>query len=286
MISNSMNPLIESRALNDQVSHLKAQITSGTPISPGKYRDLLKQLNSAFEMLQNLKSSKMSNPFVKTQNEGLEARVTELYGNLESGRVKGEIVQIQEESTFLKKGRLTLRAVKKLELHINELEKNCLPSIPDRRVIADAKQTLLNAKAKLEGKPVIKHFDYLAQQKPVQFMDEIQLLPEEVEELYDVARAVYNRDPGAKRSYNKMSENNKRIFQKHVQNLAAIAFDDPLETMQALLATANELVANGEGYPSSDQIDQLFIGLSQLREEETAKEGKIFSLTSQRFLQG
>jgi hypothetical protein len=38
--------------------------------------------------------------------------------------------------------------------------------------------------------------------------------------------------------------------------------------MQALIATANDLVGNGEKYPTSDQIDQIFLGLLQVLKEE------------------
>jgi hypothetical protein len=77
--------------------------------------------------------------------------------------------------------------------------------------------------------------------------------------------------------YHGLPEDHKRRFQNHMQQLTAKAFDDPLETMQALIATVNELVENGESYPSRDQIDQLFLGLSQATENERA-DGKIFSL--------
>jgi hypothetical protein len=79
--------------------------------------------------------------------------------------------------------------------------------------------------------------------------------------------------------YNMLSDDHKRRFQRHMQNLTAKPFDDPLETMQSLIATANELVENGESYPTQHQIDQLFLGLSYATEEER-RDGKIFSLKS------
>jgi len=280
MTFKPVNSLTESRTLDHQVRTLKQQITASGEISLRQYKQLSRELGRAAETLENL--DKTSNLFTKTQNAHLKEEVVNLYGALEFGLVKREVSQIQAEATSLK--RLpTPQLAKELERHITALESKYLPSIPDRRVLADAKQTLLDAKAKLAGKPVMKHFDYLAQQKPaVQFVDEVQLLPEEAEELYDVARAIYNRDPGARGAYNKLLGSNKRSVEKHLQNLAAVALEDPLETMQALIATANDLVANGEGYPSSDQIDQLFIGLSQLEDKEAvAKEGKVFSFPLQ-----
>src|SRR5262249_10594014 len=153
--------------------------------------------------------------FTKALAESIKGRVIQLYADLEDGLVKREVTQIKEELTSLKKGRLTLKAIKTLELHIDELEKNHLTAIPDRRIIADAKHALLEAKSRLEGKPVLPHLDFLAQQKNVQFVEEIKLLPGEIEELFDIARAVYNRDlRQAKMRYATLPEDHKRRFEK------------------------------------------------------------------------
>jgi len=49
---------------------------------------------------------------------------------------------------------------------------------------------------------------------------------------------------------------------------------------------ANERVRNGEGYPSRAQIDELFLGLSQVNVEEKKDPDKIFSLRSRASLGG
>jgi uncharacterized protein YhaN len=269
-----LNKFNSSQTLQSNVQELAGQIAH-SPISPRKYQSLSKKLDRAFETLQDLESSsKTAGLFAQT----LKEQVVKLYADLEDGLVKREVTQIKEESTSLKKGRLTLKAIKTLELHISELEKNHLTSIPDRKIIADAKQALLEAKAKLEGKPVVRHFDFLSQQKNIHFMEEIELLPGEIEELFDIAKALYNRDfRQAKMRYATLPQDHKQRFGKHMQNLMAQPFVDALETMQALIATANELVDNGEGYPSHNAIDQLFLGLSQMP-AEGKPESKIVSL--------
>ncbi len=277
MRSNEVNKLTGSRWLQSEVQTIKEEMASA-PLSPRKYQHLSKKLDHALETLQDLESkNKTVSVFAKAQTDHLKEQVVKLYGDLEDGLVKREVSQIKEESSSLKKGRLTLKAIKKLEMHISELERNHLTSIPDRRIIADAKHALLEAKGKLEGKPVVRHFDILKHQKDVHFVEEIVLMPDEVEELFDIARAIYNRDlRQAKMRYATLPQDHKRRFEKHMQNLMAKPFEDPLETMQGMIATARELVDNGEGYPSSDEIDQLFLGLSQVDAEERA-EGKIFS---------
>lgn len=275
MISKKVNKLSESRWLQSEVQTIAGEIAQ-SPISPKKYQHLSKKLDHALETLREIEAkTKVANVFAKAQTELLKEQMVKLYGDLEDGLVKREVSQIQEESTCLKKGRLTLKAVKKLELHISELEKNHLTAIPERRIIADAKQALLEAKARLDGKPVVRHFDFLSSQKNVQFVEEIALLPGEVEELFDIARSLYNRNiREAKMRYATLPESHKHRFEKQMQNLLAIPFEDVLETMQGLIATANDLVENGGGCPTSQQIDQLFLGLSQCATEENA-EGKI-----------
>ena len=246
------------------------------PVSPRKYQLLTKKLDNALKTLRE-GEGKTTNVFAKAQTEQLKEQMVELYGKLEDSLVEREVAQIQEESTSLRKGRLTLKAIKKLETHIHALEKNHLTLVPDRRIIADAKQALTEAKAKMKGEPVVRHFDMLANQKNVRFVDEIALLPDEVEELFDVARAVYNRDfRQAKMRYATLQGEHKGKFEEHMRTLMATPFEDALETMQALIATANELVDNGEGYPSAQEIDRLFLGLAQFSAEEKA-EDKIVS---------
>ena len=267
MRSNEVNKYLPgSRWLHTQVRSIEGELAR-SPISQKKYQDLTKKLNAASRELQVLEK-KTSGVFAQAQTNYLKEKVITLSKGLVDGLVERKVSQIQQESSSLKK-RISQGAVKKLETHINQLERNHKTSIPHRRIIADAKHALLEAKAKLDGKPVTKHFDYLASQKNVRILGDIELLPGEVEELFDIAKAIYDRDfRQAKMRFNMLPEDHKRRFQSHMQNLMAKPFDDPLETMQALIATVNELVENGESYPSRDQIDQLFLGLSQLNDEE------------------
>ena len=276
-MGSNVNKLSGSRWLHSEVQTIEGEIAHSA-ISPKKYQSLCKKLNLASQKLQDLE--KTSDVFAKAQTEYLKEKVVRLSHDLVERLVEGEVSQIQHESTSLKKGRITSKAIKMLESHINHLEENHKTSIPHRRIVADAKHALIEAKAKLKGQPLTHHFEWLAKQNTVRFVEEFELLPGEVEELFDIAKAVYNRDfRQAKMRYNTLPEDHKRRFQRHMQDLMAKPFDDPLETMQSLIATVNELVENGESYPTSQQIDQLFLGLSQVTEEERA-EGRIFSFKS------
>lgn len=263
MRSNNINKFSGSRWLQTEVQTIEGEIAH-FPISHKKYQLLCKKLHSASQKLQDLE--KMTDVFAKTQAEYLKEKVVSLSKDLVDRLVEGEVTQIQRESSSLKQGKITAKAIKLLETHIHELEENHKTSIPHRRIIADAKHALLEAKAKLEGKPVVKHFDWLATQ--VKRVDEVELLPGDVEELFDIARAVYNRDfRQAKMRFNALTDDYRRRFERHMQQLTAAPFDDPLETVQALIATVNELIGNGESYPTANEIDQLFLGLSQLTDK-------------------
>lgn len=123
----------------------------------------------------------------------------------------------------------------------------------------------------------MNHFDLMASQKNVRFVEEVELLPGDIEELFDIARAVYNNDfRQAKMRFAGLPEEHRRRFDRHMQQLMGRPFVSTLETMQALIATANDLVENAEKYPTREAIDQLFMGLSQLDGEERTG-GKIFS---------
>ncbi len=265
MRSNGIN---SSRWVQSEVQTIEGEIAHSA-ISPKKFQSLSKKLHFAAQKLQDLE--KATDVFAKAQTEYLKEKVVTLSRDLVDRLVEGEVTQIQQESSSLKQGKITAKAVKLLESHISQLEDNHKTSIPHRRIIADAKHALLEAKAKLDGQAVVKHFDWLAKQNPVvRFVDEVELLPGEVEELFDIARAVYNRDfRQARMRYNTLLQDHRRRFESHMQQLTALPFDDALETIQALIATANDLVENGETYPTSQEIDNLFLGLSQVAKEES-----------------
>lgn len=258
---------INSRILQSQVQTIAGEMAEAS-ISPKKYEYFSKKLNRALASLQSLEAKKAVDLFSKNLGE----QVVKLYGDLEDGLVKQEVSKIEKWSSSLKEGRISNKAIKKLETHIHELESNHLTLCADRRIIEDAKKALLDAKEKLAGKPVTRHFDWLAQQTTkVQFVDE-SFLPGDVEELLDIARAIYNRDvKQAKMRYYGLPEEHKQIFQKHMQTLMAIPFDEPMQTAQALIATVNEIVHNGEGIPSESKVIEFFTGLIQLGFDERKK---------------
>ena len=171
MRSNEVNKFLPgSRWLHTQVQSIEGELAR-SPISQKKYQDLTKKLDVASRKLQALE--KTSGVFAKAQTQYLQEKVVTLSKDLVDRHVETEVSQIQKESSSLKK-RISQGAVKKLETHINQLERNHKTSIPHRRIIAEARHALLEAKAKLDGKPVAKHFTWLASQKNVRMLESIE----------------------------------------------------------------------------------------------------------------
>ena len=249
---------IQTRWLQLEVDTLTQEI-EGSLISPKKYQVLSRKLDDTWEAL----NTKTNNLFAKSQAENLKEQLRKLYGDLEEKLVNREVSQIKEESSSLRQGRLTRKAIKNLESHITTLEERHCPSIPNRRIIAEAKQALLEAKARLEKLPVQHHFAMLASQ--ASFPQEM-LVPGDVEDLFDIAKDMYNQDKKrAKSHFTALAEPYKRQVEAHLKYLGAQLFEDSTETIQALMATANDLVGNGQGYPTPNDIEQFFRDLKQLK---------------------
>src|SRR5882757_9376892 len=115
MRTNEISKFSGSRWLHSEVQTIEGEITHAS-ISPKKYQSLCKKLNLASQKLQDLE--KTSDVFAKAQTEYLKEKVISLSRDLVDRLVEGEVVQIQHESTSLKKGKITPKAIKMLEIHI------------------------------------------------------------------------------------------------------------------------------------------------------------------------
>lgn len=102
------------------------------------------------------------------------------------------------------------------------------------------------------------------------YLEESELEFGTIEDLLDIAKALYDEDlKQAKSLFNRLPESHKKQVQNHLFILNKVAFEDRFATIQALIATVNDLVRNNETYPTSEEIEDLFIGLKEIREEAT-----------------
>ncbi len=268
-------------SIHQRVAAIRRELE--TTSSPAKIHQLTHELDATLRVLLAFRRESAANPFIQADTEALSAELKTLYGRVATAWVKGEVAEIQGEAQELQAalldGNIEAEKVRHLARHLKAFRRECRPAIPERRVLAEADETLRRAKAQLSGE-VQNHFAWLAEQKPA--LD----LPEamgndlgDVEELFDIAGAIYNgKLREAKMHYNQLPSDHKRRFEQAMQQLTAKPFIDLFETMQGLIATANAVVGNGEGVPSRAEIDELFLGLAQVLDaEESSPASKIIS---------
>ncbi|MES2121500.1 MAG: hypothetical protein V4492_01835 [Chlamydiota bacterium] len=276
----NVNFLFENtRWISTEVESIAGEIET-SPISEKKYLDLSKRLDDTFRAIQNLETQqKTSTLFARTQAQSLKETCVELSQHLENAFVNREISLIQNDSVALHHGGATPEAIQKIEAQMNALLKNHALSIEQNKNLSEARRSIDLARIDMDGDGgTIRHMEWLATQRNVNWVEMNDLIPEEIEELFDIGKWVFDRNlKQAKTRFQKLPESHKSQFQEHMRLLAAKPFEDVTETIQALIATANNLAGNGCTYPSVDQIDELYLGLIQINDEENAS-GKIFSL--------
>lgn len=270
MNPSNINSLNSSQWLYAQMNAIAGEIEA-SPMSPQKYALLTRRLDSAFEALQSMES-KTTHLFIKTQTECLKEQFRDLYHQLDNALVNREIAQIQDASNELLGGP-SLPAIKKLETHLKSLMHKYAPSVEHHKVLSDARRAIEEAKVKLNIQVSPKPQPKAAQQA-AHCADPMDLLPGEVEDLFEIARTIYQGDlKRAKIGFAQLPAEHKQRVQAHMGALQADLFNNPTASMQALIATANELVGNHQNYFTVDEIDEFFAGLAQLNAEES----KIFS---------
>ncbi len=257
-----------------EVSSLANAIATSS-ISREKYHLLSKQLDNALNYLQQMETQgKVHHLF-----HNLKETLVNLYKDLEDGLVRTELSKIQAGSLSLRQGRISRQAIRFIEKRVKQLEQNYSGSVPEKRILAEAKEALAQAKLRLCGLVSKKQNPLFTQERQGTYTEETFLYPGEVEQLFEIAEAIYYNRPltQAKSRYNTLPEEHKSRIQHHLGLLSATLFENPIETMQALIATANDLVENHEGYPSLQQLHSLFLGLSEIQNTE---ERKIIRLTT------
>lgn len=279
-IKINLNFVCGSQGLQSQLQSIKGQLD--TIQSTRQVTQLIRELNQTSTALRDMKE-KAQNVFGQSQQDyfgGLEDEIIHIYGRIEDALVLRKISQIQHEAESLKDSMahgdpVDTKAVNTLKRHIFDFLKDYRPALKDRQVINDARQVLKEADLTLKGKipdeKPIAHFEWLVQQSDVRLIEDedIELEPGQYEDLFDIAAMVYNgKMREAKATYNQLPENLKRIFHLHIRELRAVAFNDEVETIKALLGTANQLVNNREPYPTRTQIDEIFMGLRNVTAEE------------------
>lgn len=281
-IKVNFNLVHGSQGLRDHVQSIAGKLRSSTT-SLKEVQQLTHELDVACTSLNAMKT-KTSSIFSQTDIfGGIEETIQALYGELNDATIRKEVLQIQQETGSLndamKAGNASLQAVDALEKHLSKITRDhCLLS-PDLRVIAEARRTLQRASSSIQGssstETVMNHFEWLAQQEPVHvILDDLE--EGEFEAILDVAALVYDgKIREAISSFHRLAGSHQERIKRHMGVLGKELFHDRLATLQALVATVNELVGNGELYPSYELIEELFTGLKELTDSRACLTGSI-----------
>lgn len=230
-------------------------------ISPKAYEYFSKQLAAAEKEIQNLYQVDLS--FAKHSKEILIS----LYRQLEDRLVEQEISLIRHRSEELKE-QVTRKAIRVLKQQITDFEYHHRPAVADRQVVAEAKIILKQAEKTLKKKKTPSHFNWLSKQQTLLYLG---FYIENTEELFEIAALLYNdQESQARHRFNLLPEEYKKRIRRNVEFLNAKIFEDRFETIQCLIGAARELVGTQEGLPSKKEIDEIFIELMEILDQEKA----------------
>lgn len=230
-------------------------------ISPKAYEYFSKQLAVIEKDIQNLYQIDLS--FAKHSKEILLS----LYRQLEDRLVEQEISLIRHRSEELKE-QATRKAIRILKQQINDFEYHHRPAVADRQVVAEAKVVLKQAEKNLKKKKNSPHLNWFSKQQNLLYLG---FYIEYTEELFEIAALLYNNQVSqAKHRFHLLPEEYKNRVRENMNFLNTKIFEDHFETIQSLIGTARELVGTHEGFPTKEEIDEIFLELFELLDQEKA----------------
>jgi len=260
-----MKKTINGFNISSRIEQLEKQVSSFS-VTNQKYELLREGLDQTFDALTRLKTE----TFVAKE---LEERVVTLFGELENKTVERDLSHIQKKTQSLQKGRISNKAIGQLEERVKRLKENHLTLSRDRQIIQAAEETLIRAKRRKEGEMILPPTPLQNREAVKTALDTLD--PTEAYDLLEVARMIHDGNlTQARKQFLELPQHLKDRFEELMNQLPSIAFEDPIPTIRALIATVNELVGNGEGYPAISEIDQYFLK----PELSTKQENKIIPI--------
>lgn len=255
---------IDADQLMSQVRSIENELTE--PLSAAQCTTLFRRLDTTQQTLKKLqKGETVYSRSQGSELEQIDETIVALFGKISNKAVDADVREIQERAgriqTALEEGVNPQAEKEILEDQIGELCANHTLSPEYRRIVSWAKATL---QGKSSHGTAISHFEWVAAQKPVLNFHEGYELGE-IEDLFEIAVLIdLPSRKEAKSRYNQLSETVKRQVKKHLDMLGGELLEDPLETIQALIATAHELAGNFDGYYSKNEVEQFFMERRQI----------------------
>lgn len=280
----NMTDCLGSQPLRIHEELSRIENTLQNPVSPQTCHRVFRQLNATSDSLHGLQSqtSKTTNIFQQAKQghfSELQDRIVTLYGKAVDRKVEFQVEQIAKEAaeleemlgsspadTVTKESKLLQKHISTL-LHDHRLSQSQLP------IIRRAKEVLSLAQSRLQGKTpsAPRHFDWLASQTQNAYnaQEAIDLMPGEVEELFEIAAHMFNGESKqARLRFNLLPEDTKRRVQRHGHALEGALFEEKGTTAKALIATAYELTGEETMYLSNDEMSSLFQDVERIKAEE------------------
>jgi hypothetical protein len=299
MASIKLNP--EHRdidALHGRIRTIEEQLSAHQRISPQIKELLFQELEGTQQALYALRAKAVSlsqygrskvTSFETTQNtkdieelDQLKDKIITLYGNIDTRATDSEIEEIKDETYHLQQMIKTgnpqeiAKDVSILSKHISTFCEGHQVSRKDRQVIVLAKQSLKTADTILRQKVIgqtVNQFNILSLlQTEIEKVEEDEELEPTVMELFNVAELFYRfKLNEAKRAFNQLPESIKSKVRHHLSILEnGIDIEKNLiKSVQALIATANEISQSDEEYLTIDEIHEMYKEISSLQNKET-----------------
>lgn len=244
---------IQSNSLHVQMQSVGTAL-SQPPLTTPRFHRLEKKLDNAAQALHTIEQRYFCYPIFQGAIDELGFELSSLSRRVLETWAHDEIEAIEREATqVLHAGKDAARAAHALRAHIDAFKQQYQPSLEERRILAQALDAAANCA-----------FLQCAEARAIP--TELTYFPGEIEELMEIARLVYENEVWlARKHFRALPPELQRMVDMHLQQLGAEAFAHPLATIQALLASANDLVGNGESYPTAAEIEDLFTGLKELR---------------------
>lgn len=263
--------LVRSKMRTIEGALARSSITDRT------FHSLTQKLNATQKILHTIKEQSGTTVFAKVALEALEKEYVSLCGRVNDQWYRNKVDRIQDKASRLEDsiahGKVTAQAIQELSYQMQSFHNEHLPSLEDKRKLAQAKLTVHRAHAFLNGEQTNPKQVSTSNEDVEIDLNEM----EESEALMEIAYRLHFHDIlHARAKYHALPDKLKKRFLEHMAHLSGKEFTDSLKTQQALIALARELLHDVQDYPTSAQIDEEFAGLSQVLFEEQ----RIFSLRS------
>lgn len=260
-----------------------------------KKKQLYSKLENASLILDKVRdASKNTDCFLSLFDEeklgNLEQRLISLYGKIHALALDYELRVVASETDSLQKAlfeekkSLAKPKLSHLQKRVTKLHATHALSIDQKEVVSKAMMAIEAAQEKFDGIPspmrqqaemkklTVRSENIQNSAQPVDSTEAVDL--EAISDLFEIAALVYKNElQSAELRFFRLPEEQQSLTKKHLvilQNGDETPFMHTLTTVQALIATANDIACNDGPIPylSREQIEEMFVDIGEISKEE------------------